>query len=323
GKWYYYDPYQGYMHRGSSFVNGNWYRYDPDSGCMMTGLVGVDGRFYWYDIWGGQMLYGWLNLFGCPCHFNTEQGYLDEGDPAWLVPYSLNDAVIAQVNKGVRGYTYNDYAQYMDPAEIFKKNINSLQFMRLDGGYSGVTAEQLNAYIANNCTTQEWNTGRRSTLRNIGSNIVQVSKETGVNEVYILAHAIWESQWGCSKLAAGKVAGYEGYYNFYGIGAYDFDPLNGGAALAKQENWTTPALAIQGGAKWITKNYLRQSYAVGNETVFQNTLYNMRFAPGLRNVWHQYATGINWAQGISTLMLEVYNGTGVPLRVSYEVPVYS
>jgi len=99
---------------------------------------------------------------------------------------------------------------------------------------------------------------------------------------FVTARASIESGNGGSKLAQGMVSGYEGYYNFFGIGAYDYDPNNAGAARAKLHSWTTKQKAIIGGAIWIDTNYI---------SAMQPNIYFMKFNPSTSS--HQYMTDIN------------------------------
>ena len=172
-----------------------------------------------------------------------------------------------------------------------------------------------------------------STLRNTGQAFIDAAKTYNVNEVYLLAHAILESAWGTSMLARGVVSNYEGYYNFFGIGAYDKDPNNGGAAMAKICGWDTPYAAIMGAAQWISNGV---STADGsfygcylNSEWSQNTLYKMRWnvaqAAANGNVWKQYATARTWAVGIAELMDEIYYSCGLTMADSglrFEIPRY-
>lgn len=200
------------------------------------------------------------------------------------------------------------------------------QFAVLNEGYSGVTAAQIDAFIAKNCVWQESDYGVKSKLRGTGEYFVAAAKKYKVNEVYLVSHAILESAWGCSTLAQGKVKGYAGYLNFYGIGAYDIDPYNGGAALAKSEGWKTPQAAIDGAARWIAQGssrYLNNAYD-------QNTLYKMRWnyeqAAREGAVWKQYATAQDWSTGIACVMANLYSSAGISKAktgLRFLVPLYS
>lgn len=193
--------------------------------------------------------------------------------------------------------------------------------------YSGMTADQLDAYI------DSTSSGRNGMLHGMGYAFVNAAKTYGVNEVYLLAHAIIESGWGTSTLACGYY--YDGtqdiegkyyspgtYYNFYGIGAYDSSPLSGGRSLAIQNGWNSPEKAIVGAAQWIASNYTyRTSYS-------QPTLYDMKWdvqrsEDTLQRGWHQYATDIYWARSIARVMDEIYQNAGVSNAVDFIIPRYA
>ena len=168
-----------------------------------------------------------------------------------------------------------------------------------------------------------------SALRGSGAYIIEAARTYNINEVYLLAHAALESAWGCSALAQGSVSGYAGYRNFFGIGAYDLDPNNGGAALAKREGWSSVESALLGAAKWISNNYLNPTVSSAAVSGAQNTLYKMKWdvqrAVSEGSVWHQYATGRTWASGIASVMANCYSYLGVSMAntgLRFEVPVY-
>lgn len=191
---------------------------------------------------------------------------------------------------------------------------------------SRLSAEHLDSYISSN---RQGNTGK---LAGMGYAFVRASELYGVNECYLLSHAILESGWGTSTLAKGY--SYDGktpingtyypagtYYNFYGIGAFDDSPLSGGRSLAIQNGWNTPETAIIGAAKWITSNYTyRTSFA-------QPTLYDMKWDVRRSSVigersWHQYASDVYWANSIATLMGDCFSWNGITPSMRYIIPVY-
>lgn len=254
-------------------------------------------------------------------------------------PISLDDMVRIQMKRG-ENVSYEDFHGAMNPANFSYGSTEFFQFALLNKGYSGLSSMYLNRFIADNCSYSESSYGVKSTLRNLGDAFVEASRTYGVNEAYLLSHAIWESGWGCSSLAQGwspeadgevivngtRYPYYKGttYYNFYGIGAVDSNALNGGRAMAVKEGWTSPRQAVLGAAKWIAANYLnRPSYR-------QNTLYLMKFdvegAVATGSAWHEYCTGLNtWVLGISRLMSSAYGLAGynsVTAPVVYDVPMY-
>lgn len=87
---------------------------------------------------------------------------------------------------------------------------------------SGLTAGQINAYIAKNADVAEKGAlaaGRKSLMRGAGSTFLQVEQETGMNAGLILAIAAHESYWGCSSLAHRS-------HSLMGYGAFNSNPGN-------------------------------------------------------------------------------------------------
>ena len=63
------------------------------------------------------------------------------------------------------------------------------------------------------------------------------------------------------------------YYNFYGVGALDSDPIKTGSEYAKTRLGYSRK-AIKGGADFIHQHFLSHDD--------QNTLYSMRWNPKIR-----------------------------------------
>ena len=219
----------------------------------------------------------------------------------WQMPYT-NGNSLATVNK------------LLNPENVKPGSSAVYQFANLKG-YSGLSASQLNNYIAST------ESGRAGKLRGKGSAFVAAAKKYNVNECYLLAHAILESGWGTSELASGFK--YEGktYYNFYGIGAYDGNALSGGRGAAVKYGWDSPKAAIMGAAEFVSTYYFnREDYP-------QYTLYGMKWDYVYSNSfqargWHQYATDPYWPTSISTLMNECYVYNQCSPSLKYVVPKY-
>ncbi len=245
--------------------------------------------------------------------------------------YNISLDRLAQLEASANGnYSKDQILAYIDPTRFSYGDSKFYQFAILSDGYSGITAKQMDDFIARQCAYQEKKYGTTSKLRGMGSSFVTAAQTYGINEVYLLCHAALESAWGCSTLAQGKVSGYENYFNFYGIGAHDLDPQNSGAALAKKEGWNTPQKAIEGAAAWISKNYVKPTVSSASVSGSQNTLYKMRWdvsrAVSQGAVWHQYATSITWATGIADVMAGFYSSVGKNIETSglqFEVPLYN
>ncbi|MEG2615039.1 MAG: cell wall-binding repeat-containing protein [Raoultibacter sp.] len=245
--------------------------------------------------------------------------------------HDISLAQFAQIESSASGkYTVDEILSSMDPARFAEGTSGFYQFADLSQGYSGMTADQLDSFIDANVSYQEKRNGVRSKLRGSGASFIAAAKKYQINEVYLLAHAALESGWGCSALAQGTVKGYEGYLNFYGIGAYDLDPKNGGAALAKDQQWDTPEKAILGAARWISRNYIHPTVASATVSGPQNTLWQMKWdvrrAVAEGGVWHQYATSRTWATGIASVMNDFYrqsNHSFEETGLSFIVPAFA
>ncbi len=112
--------------------------------------------------------------------------------------------------------------------------------------------------------------------------IMEAGQSTGLSPYFIAARAALESGRGTSPLSMGTVTGYEGFYNFYGIGAYDSNPTNG-AVFAKNSSWNSKRRAIIEGAAWVKDQYISR---------LQYSAYFMKFCFIPNREWHQYMTDI-------------------------------
>ena len=78
---------------------------------------------------------------------------------------------------------------------------------------------------------------------------------------YMLASRIKQEQGsaGTSGLISGSYPGYAGYYNYFNIGASgstDAAVITSGLTYAKNQGWTSPYLAITGGASFLRSKYI-------------------------------------------------------------------
>jgi beta-N-acetylglucosaminidase len=107
-----------------------------------------------------------------------------------------------------------------------------------------------------------------------GEIFIEASRETGLNPIYILAHAATESNWGKSPIAMDK-------HNYFGINCIDTNPS---AGYIMGDNMYD---GIVGGAKWIQMNFYNNGY---------KTLDGMKKA--------NYATDKKWERNIVNIMNE-------------------
>lgn len=210
------------------------------------------------------------------------------------------------------GWVAGQYVNYDGPGlpeattyAINDFSLSKVMFQFLDlRHYTGMTSAMLNNTLLN-----------KGILHGQGASFIEASKRASVNEVYLVSHAMLETGNGTSQLANGywynpdtdtilpygsdAQDGYVKVYNMYGIGAYDADPIGGGVRYAYQQGWTSPSLAIIGGAEWIGRSYIHSS------TQQQNTLYSMKY--NIYDNAHQYATDVGWAVKQTERMYQIYS----------------
>ncbi|MCU9613266.1 GW dipeptide domain-containing protein [Caldibacillus lycopersici] len=197
-----------------------------------------------------------------------------------------------------------DVLYYLNPLNFINDPIQRFQFLDL-AQPSDATVSQLNAYLAG-----------KGILSNMGQAFIDAANQNGINDLYLISHAVLETGNGKSPLANGVMYNGVKVYNMYGIGAVDGDAENGGAKTAYENGWTTPYKAIVGGARFIGTNYIKAG---------QNTIYEMRWNPAGMEKYgyatHQYASDIGWASKQLSTMYNLYQQLGI-INVKLEIPVY-
>lgn len=214
---------------------------------------------------------------------------------------------------------------YMDPNSFPEGSTSFLQFLRLDKT-AGVSTGAMNAQLRN-----------MGVLAGQGKAFREAASNYGVNELYLMSHAIHETGKGTSNLAKGvyyspstnrvsytDFAGATKVYNVYGIGAVDNNPLQGGAKLAYEEGWTSVDKAVVGGAKFVKYNYIQPRRVTMSG---QNTLYKMLWHPEYNAAyntapWHQYATDIGWAN-TQTFYLAALYADYEAYTMTFDIPSYN
>lgn len=146
------------------------------------------------------------------------------------------------------------------------------------------------------------------------NDLMAAARSSGVNP-YILAATIIQEQGvnGTSELISGTYKGYEGYYNFFNIGAYDSNPTVTGLERAKLENWNSRSAAIKGGAEFCGNKYLKAG---------QNTYFYMNYnIKDIANIWRQYATAVHDAASKGHNVSKTYADLK-EAELDFLIPVY-
>jgi len=173
----------------------------------------------------------------------------------------------------------------MDSSEFIDNDKQKYQFLDLSK-YQGIDKNRIKRILFD-----------RPVLLEHTDDFLNAAKAKHVNEVYLISHALLETGSAKSELSKGVEIDGKKYYNFYGVGALDSDPVKTGAEYAKKHGWDTPRKAIYGGADFIHKHFLSHED--------QDTLYSMRWNPKNPGE-HQYATDIKWAESNASIIADFY-----------------
>ncbi|REJ18348.1 MAG: mannosyl-glycoprotein endo-beta-N-acetylglucosamidase [Bacillaceae bacterium] len=183
-----------------------------------------------------------------------------------------------------------DVKYYLDPNNFTNDLRGLLQFLKLSAS-ANLNAAEINNKILYN----------KGILKGKASSFIEAGQKYGINEIYLISHALLETGNGTSALANGIKYNGKTVYNMYGIGAYDNCAVECGVKRAYDEGWFTPEKAIVGGAKFIAEKYVYDG---------RDTLYKMRWDPDFADVnkryGKQYATDIGWAYKQTASMYNMY-----------------
>lgn len=272
---------------------------------------------------GGNMIHSSINVGDIQlasvtrCSFENENLVSTTNDEI----YAVETASLTEKTARSGGFivaSKNQIEYYLNPSNFTKSDQGMMQFLRIDKYKEGITESELNSYL--NSLPNASN--GKNVFYNKASAFLTSAKKYNIDVTYLVSHAMWETGYGTSALAKGQtISTYKGkkitpttVYNFFGIGAIDKSANVSGAEAAYSNGWTSVEKAIDGAAKWISENYIH------NEKFNQNTLYKMRF--NYDQTWHQYATDVNWANGISKIMLNMVHFYDNASNLSFEIPKY-
>ena len=154
--------------------------------------------------------------------------------------------------------------------------------------------------------------------------LLKASEEAGVN-AYFLASRIAQEGSQNNGLGTGTVSGYQGYYNFFHIGAYAEYDKNGtliisavqrGARTAKEEGWNTPYKALLGGAQYIGKGYI----ILGQDTLYYQKFNFTNKTSGLYA--HQYMTNVAAPSSEGRIRRNAATSEELKSALTFSIPVF-
>lgn len=166
--------------------------------------------------------------------------------------------------------------------------------------------------------------------RSYVSVFLEAGRTYGVNPMVLAAMIMIEQGSGLGGLCvSGTIPGYEGYYNYFNVGAYARDGMSaqergvwyasgqGSGLTSYGRPWNTRYASIMGGAMYYGQNYVDQG---------QDTLYYKRFNVGPstsedQRYHHQYMTNIEGCAHEAEKLSRAYDGQA-DLALNFVIPVY-
>ena len=142
-----------------------------------------------------------------------------------------------------------------------------------------------------------------------------------VSPFHLAARVLQEQGQGQSPLISGVEPGYEGFYNYFNIGASgksNEEVILNGLEYAKSHNWNNAYMSIQGGADVISANYIKKG---------QDTLYLQKFNVNPNGYYkphtHQYMQNITAPTSEGKSIKKLYDQAGaLESPLVFKIPVY-
>lgn len=148
-----------------------------------------------------------------------------------------------------------------------------------------------------------------------------IGKEQNISPFHLASRVYQEQGSGNSPLISGTYPGYEGYYNYFNVGASgktNQEVIENGLKYAKEHDWNTPYFALYYGSKVIASNYIAKG---------QDTLYLQKFDVDDSNnglFWHQYMQNISAPISESRSIYRLYEQAGALDNLFvFKIPVYT
>ena len=174
------------------------------------------------------------------------------------------------------------------------------QFMELSGT-TGISEESLDQLLENH-----------PVLHNKGGDFKEAGEKHNINEIYLVAHALMQSEGPEEELISGvtvdSIAGTSEeemvVYNVFGIEATGAEPGQEGGEFAYEQGWDSLEESILQGAELLSQDYINHA------TATQNTLYAMRWDPSNRGA-NPFSTNIAWAEEQAEILHSLYRDLGI------------
>ena len=243
-----------------------------------------------------------------------------------LVPTSLSGAL--QEGKYSKGWAYateEALEYYLDPRNgLTESGIFQFEQLTYNASYHENCEPALQSFLDNTFmkgNVPGWNpTDKEGTYAYA---FWVIGKAMNISPFHLASRVYQEQGQGTSPLISGTYPGYEGYYNYFNIGASgstDQAVIESGLTYAKNANppWNSHYYALHFGAQILGSNYINKG---------QDTLYLQKFdVDGSYSgmYWHQYMQNICAPTSEAKSIRKLYEEVGAIDNVFvFKIPVYN
>lgn len=254
---------------------------------------------------------------------------INSSDLSWKCSCGNVAAGYACASEGIVKY-------YLDPRN-FLNEVNIFQFLEISynskiHNLDGIKKAVSGTFLDNKVTYTLVENGKENTYtKHYAEIILEAAKQSNMSPYSIVTKIIQEVGTKGSGSVSGTYKDYEGYYNFYNLGAYDGkDAIANGLKYARDKGWNNQYTAIIGGAKEISNSYTNAG---------QNTAYFYKWdVVGTKILqsgctqkvsssdmfWHQYMTNIQDPTSQSKSLFNTYEKNNIiDKNLNFIIPVYN
>ena len=236
---------------------------------------------------------------------STDEGAYDWSTNKW---YGFDGAGWVCASKEYIAYCM-DPRNFLDETYIFQ--FETLEYET----YQDITGT--NNILKNTFMEGDYN-DTDSQKRNYAQTFLEVGTSLGVSPYHLASRCKQEQgKKGSSPLITGLYSNYEGYYNFFNVGAYTTSTASAtvnGLLTAKNNGWDSIYKSISGGSIVVANNYVKKGqntiYFEKFNVVYQKSLYS-----------HQYMTNLMAAISEGSSMGKAYENKNQAFV--FRIPVYN
>ncbi len=234
-------------------------------------------------------------------HYSTAPGSYDWETDTFVV---MEGKTWYQASPAMVAY-FMDPRNFLTESDIFQ--FEKLAFSEESQPLAAVEAMMKGTFMEGKSTVD--NEGKPITY---AQTFLSVAKTYNVSAFHLVTRCIQEVGWDGNECSSGTYPGYEGYYNFFNIGASG--GAKDGMKRAQRDGWDTPYKAIAAGANIIGEKFI----AIGQDTPY---LQKYDLVGTVAN--HQYMTNVSAPYSEGRIQKNKYEDMGfLETAFTFRIPIY-